>query len=268
MAGPLEAAPDACCHRQSLGVKLSFLTTDDPIYLPAFFDRVLARLGGLAQAVYVVPPLYRGQTPLDAVVRYARTFGLRAAAGLTARVVGTKLRRRSIAAVCRRHGVVCESVADVNAPGFLDRLRQDRPDALISVSCPQLFKQPLTELPRYGILNIHGALLPQYRGVMPSFWMMKNGERTAGVTIYFVDDRIDAGQRCAQRAFAIRDDESLDQLLRRSKAIAADLLLEVIDGLQAGSIEKHPMDLTRGSYYSWPDREAVREFREAGRRIW
>jgi hypothetical protein len=57
---------------------------------------------------------------------------------------------------------------------------------IVSVSCPQIFKKELIELPARGCLNVHGASLPQYRGVMPSFWMLANGERQAGVSVYFV----------------------------------------------------------------------------------
>jgi hypothetical protein len=111
-------------------------------------------------------------------------------------------------------------VEDVNAPEFLEELRSLGAELLISVSCPQIFKKPLIELPPHGILNIHGAILPQYRGVLPSFWMLANGERQAGVSIYYVDTRIDAGELCGQRVYDIPPDQTLDGFLRRSKEIA------------------------------------------------
>lgn len=249
-------------------VKLTFLTTDDPIYLPSFYDRVLARRACDTVAVYVVPPLYRKQTPADAAVRYARTFGLGAAGNLAARVASARLRRRSIASCCARWGVRCAEVADVHDPLFMDRLRAEAADVLVSVSTPQIYRRELIGIPRLGILNIHGAILPQYRGVMPSFWMMANGERQAGVSIYFVDERIDLGERVGLRTFEIGAHESLDHFITRSKAIAADLLLEVLDGIEAGTLERQPLDLEAGSYFSWPDAESVRRFRAAGRRLW
>ena len=249
-------------------LKITYLTTDDPIYLPAFFERVLERQADRTEAVYVVPPLYKRQTSAEAAIRYARTFGVGAAAQLSARVLAAKLKRVSIAATCARRRVRCEEVGDVNAPGFLERLRREGAGVLVSVSCPQIFKRPLIQLPRHGILNIHGAILPQYRGVMPSFWMMANGERQAGVTIYFVDEKIDSGEMVGQRTFEILPDESLDGFLRRSKAIAADLLLDVLERLEAGALDRRPIDLKAGSYYSWPDLGAVRRFRGTGRKLW
>jgi methionyl-tRNA formyltransferase len=248
-------------------MKIAYLTTDDPIYLPSFFERVLSAHSGDA-TVYVVPPLYRNQTPLDAARRYLRTFGIRAAFGLTVRIAAAKLRRQSVERVCSRYGVACEHVDDVNAPPFLERIRANETELIVSVSCPQIFNEPLIEVPARGCLNIHGALLPAYRGVMPSFWMLANEEREAGVSIFFVNTEIDAGELCAQRSFSIQPGESLDEFLRRSKGIAADLLLELLPQIENGTVTSTPLDLSKGSYYSWPKREDVRRFEAAGRRVW
>jgi methionyl-tRNA formyltransferase len=248
-------------------INVVYLTTDDPLYLPSFFERVLSARSDTA-AVCVVPPLYKNQTPRAAAWRYYRTFGAGATVALASRTVRAKLARRSIASVCELHGVPCEPVDDVNDPSFLDHLRELDTDLIVSVSCPQIFRKPLIELPPRGCLNIHGAILPEYRGVMPSFWMLANGERRAGVSIFFVNEDIDAGELCGQRTFEISPDETLDAFLRKSKAVAAELLLEVLDDVERGIPEREPMDLTRGSYYSWPDRAAVGRFRAAGRRLW
>ena len=249
-------------------MKVVYLTTDDPLYLPAFYERVLGERASLTRAVYVAPPLYRHQSASGAAWRYARTFGWGAAAHLTARVLVARVRGQSIARVCRRHGVPCLPVADVNAPEFLAELGRLDPDLLISVSCPQIFKAPLIALPPLGILNIHGAILPQYRGVLPSFWMLANGEKTAGVSIYYVNERIDAGELCGQRIYDIPAGDTLDDFLRNSKAIAADLLLEVLGRIESGQVTRRALNLADGSYYSWPDAAAVRRFRAAGRRLW
>ena len=249
-------------------MKLIFLTTNDPLYLPDFFERVLSEEAGRVAAVYAAPPLYKNESAVAAALKYLRTFGLADTARLSARILRSKLQGRSIASVCRSRGIPYREVADVNAPSFLRELEQQGPDALVSVSCPQIFKERLIALPPRGILNIHGAILPQYRGVMPSFWMMANGEKQAGVSIYFVNRRIDAGDLCARKIFDIDPRETLDHFLRRSKAIAADLLLRVIRLMECGEVSRLPLNLAEGSYYSWPDAEAVRRFRALGRRLW
>ena len=248
-------------------LNIVFLTADDPIYLPSFFDRVLASCGN-ESTVFLVRPLYRNQSPLDAARRYFATFGFAAAWQLAWRILGAKIRRRTIARICKRHGVLCESIHDVNDPEFLEKLRALGTQLIVSVSCPQIFKEPLIGLPSRGCLNIHGAILPEYRGVMPSFWMLANGEKRAGVSIFFVNEDIDAGELCGQRTFEVSADETLDEFLRRSKEISADLLLDVLAEIEKGVVSRKPLDLSKGSYHSWPDREAVRRFHAAGRRVW
>jgi methionyl-tRNA formyltransferase len=248
-------------------VNVVFLTTDDPLYLPTFFDRVLAARPETT-AVFVVPPLYRDQTAIAAALRYQRTFGLRATCGLAARTLAAKARRRSIRTICERHDVACFAADDVNDAGVLDHLVELGTEVIVSVSCPQIFRRPLIELPARGCLNVHGAILPEYRGVLPSFWMLANGEQRAGVSVFFVNDTIDGGDLCGQRTFEIGAGESLDTLLRRSKAVAAELVLEVLGRIEAGTVARQPLDPDSGSYYSWPDRSAVRRFHAAGHHVW
>ena len=249
-------------------MKIVFLTVEDPLYLPRFFDTVLERWGEETAAVYVVPPLYRGQNHLGAAKRYFSTFGLRATIRLVERLVLAKLRRQSIARACSRAGVACETATDVNSPEFLSTLRSLEPDVVVSVSCPQIFKRDLIETPKKACLNVHGALLPNYRGMMPSFWMLANGETEAGVSVHFVAEKIDAGEVCGQAAFEILPNDTLHTFLSRSKQVAATLLTDVLEQLDAGLLRPQKLDLSRGSYYSWPDREAVDRFAAAGRRLW
>ena len=249
-------------------MKIVFLTTDDRIYLPAFFERVLDECGEHTAGVYVAPPLYRGQTPARAAWRYYRTFGLGAVARLVARLVRARLRRDSIAEVSKRYAVECSTVDDVNSPEFLERLKASAPDIVVSVSCPQIFKKDLIDLPSFGCLNIHGAILPHYRGVLPSFWMLANREKQAGVTIHFMNEKIDAGDVVGQRVFEILPEESLDAFIRRSKTIAADLFVDVLRKIENGTLTPQPLAAGEGSYYSWPDRDAVKRFRAAGRTVW
>jgi methionyl-tRNA formyltransferase len=103
---------------------------------------------------------------------------------------------------------------------------------------------------------------------MPAFRMLANGETRAGVSIYFVNEAIDAGELCGQRVFDIPPEDTLDAFLKRSKAVAAELLLEVLGKMKEGTVTRTPLNLAEGSYYKWPDAESVRQFRARGRRLW
>jgi methionyl-tRNA formyltransferase len=174
----------------------------------------------------------------------------------------------SIRSAARHYRIPCEVVDDVNAEAFRERLRALEIDLVVSVSCPQLFRRKLIELPAKGCLNIHGARLPQYRGIAPSFWMMANGESVAGVTVFLVNEDIDAGDVVEFVEFPIEPDESLHEFIQRSKQIACDALLRAVDQVQAGDLRPRPLNKDGGSYYSFPTREAYRVFRARGRRLW
>jgi methionyl-tRNA formyltransferase len=249
-------------------MRLAFLTADEPIYLPGFFERVLDEVSGYTDCVYLVPPLYKGQSSRAAAWRYYRTFGAAAVVSLVRQLIRAKISRTAIARVCERHRVPHAVARDVNAPEFVSRLASGGLDVIISVSCPQIFKKPLLDAAAVGCLNVHGALLPRYRGVMPSFWMLANGEREAGVTVYFMNEEIDAGEVAGQRSFPIVPGESLDAFLRRSKAVAAELLLDVLADVRAGTVSRRPLDVTEGSYHSWPKRTDVQRLVAAGHRVW
>jgi methionyl-tRNA formyltransferase len=254
-------------------MRIAVLTTDDPFYLPAFFDRLLEKRGGDVACVYVCAPVYKGETRLSMVRKYARTFGWCNAVRLARRVlrakVGSALRLGlwSVADACRRHGVASEPCENVNAEAFRRTLEEQGVDVILSVSCPQIFRKKLIELPRLGCLNIHGADLPEYRGVMPSFWMLADGLEQAAVTIFYVNAGVDTGDVAGKRRFPIEPADSLDSFLRRSKREACDLALETLDRIENDGITPEPL-VGEGSYFGWPARADYERFRRAGRRLW
>lgn len=255
------------------------LTADEPLYLPAFFQRFLQARGRETRAVISVLPRTGHGSVLLTLRRYVRAFGTRNLATLVRRLAHAKLSDRlgwgqsrgryfSIASVCRVMDVHFERVADVNTPQFLDHLRSWNTDLVVSISCPQVFRAPLIALPRLGCLNVHGAPLPRYRGIAPSFWMMAKGESSAGATVHFVNEKIDAGDVVVRRDFPILPDETLDEFIVRSKRIHCDAMLEAIERVEQGGFTPLPLDQGGGTYFGFPTRAAYREFRRRGRRLW
>jgi methionyl-tRNA formyltransferase len=128
-----------------------------------------------------------------------------------------------------------------------------QPD-LIAVACfPYIFPKILLQLPRYGCLNLHPSLLPAYRGPMPLFWMARQGERQAGVTLHFLDEGLDTGDIVAQTAFDWPDGISGADLERRCAVEGAKLLLTAVEQLGlVGDLPRRPQPQPGSSYFSWP----------------
>lgn len=259
-------------------MRVTFLTTDEPFYLPTFFERVLEGLmSGYEIKAIIVPPVYKGTSKKDLVFRYASTFGLYETLNLASKVVFCKIMdilpysvtksSYSLGSVFKRYGIDFEYERDVNSAENIGRLRNWETELAISVSCPQIFKKDLINFPPKGCLNLHGAILPQYRGVMPSFWMLANNEREGGLTLFFVNEKIDAGDILVQKKYPISSEETLDSLIKKSKKIGADMVLEGIERIERGQFTTTPLELEGGSYFGWPARKDVLSFLENGRKL-
>ncbi len=259
-------------------MRIVFLSPDEPFYLPGFYKNIFENLSQAHQArVVIVPPVYKNTTKLGLTMRYARTFGLREAAVLSMQVVRYKLmdklargrgkRFYSLESLLERYRIPYTHETDLNSKESLERLRAWKTDLLISVSCPQIFKKDLIELAPRGCLNLHGSLLPDYRGVMPSFWVLSNAEKEAGITLFFVNEKIDAGDVLVQRKYAIEPGDTLDSLIARSKKIGSEMVLEAIDRLDRNDAGTRPLDMKKGRYFGWPKKEDVRRFISNGRRF-
>jgi methionyl-tRNA formyltransferase len=259
-------------------MRIGILTTDEPLYLPAFFDRFLAARARDVVGIFTCAPVYKNQTRSTMFRRYVRTFGWVNTARLSARVLNAKVRDKlklgfrarlflSVASAAKYYDVLCSHVDDVNAPEFVERIKSLQTEVILSVSCPQVFRQALISAPTIGCLNLHGANLPAYRGIMPSFWMLANGETQAGVTIFRVNSGIDTGDVVGKRLFPIHPGDTLHSFVIRAKQEACDLALETIGQAQSGRLVCAPLT-GEGSYFGWPTREAYLRFRAAGRKLW
>jgi methionyl-tRNA formyltransferase len=257
---------------------LVFVAPEEPSVMPAFFNRALPRLGDEVAAVAVVRPIYSRSSWLTQARRFASAFGVRELAleavqfgGYKAADAVARAARRgachSVKGIAAAHRVPVLEPADVNSEEFLARLRAIDPDLVISVSCPQIFRAELLELPRLGCINVHSARLPHYRGMLPTFWALAAGDASTGVTVHYMTAGIDGGDIIGQETVPIAADDSLRSLMRRCKRVGADLVVATVDRFRAGPVAVSPNPADAGSYFSFPGRDDVRRFRAAGRRL-
>jgi UDP-4-amino-4-deoxy-L-arabinose formyltransferase/UDP-glucuronic acid dehydrogenase (UDP-4-keto-hexauronic acid decarboxylating) len=138
---------------------------------------------------------------------------------------------------------------DINHPLWVERIRRIAPDVLFSFYYRDMVKQPILDIPRAGCLNLHGSLLPKYRGRAPINWVLVHGERETGVTLHYMTARPDAGDIVDQRAFAIADEDTAQTLMHKAERAAGELLDVALPLLKAGKAPRVPQDLARGSYF-------------------
>src|SRR5229473_5636291 len=136
-----------------------------------------------------------------------------------------------------RLGIAVQQPASIkNNAEFRDQLAAIRPDAIIVVGYGRIIPQWMIDLPRLGNLNLHASLLPNYRGAAPIQWAIARGETVTGVTTMRIDSGLDTGDILQQRELAIAPEDTTPTLAPRLAALGADLMVESLLGLQAGTI--------------------------------
>jgi methionyl-tRNA formyltransferase len=129
-----------------------------------------------------------------------------------------------------------------NDDEFRSRLIGLKPDAIIVVGYGRIIPQWMIDLPPLGNLNVHASLLPKYRGAAPIQWAIARGESTTGVTTMRIDAGLDTGDILLQREIPIQPSDTAETLAPTLAAIGANLMIDTLRGLQAGTISPCPQD--------------------------
>src|SRR5581483_1023342 len=155
---------------------------------------------------------------------------------------------RSCAELAQRSAIPVHTPERLDA-GWIDRIAAMRPAVIYSFYYRNLLPDAVLRLAALGAYNLHGSLLPAYRGRAPVNWMLVNGEREAGVTLHHMVARADAGDIVAQRAVAIDDSDTALTLYRKLVPMAGALIREMHPLIVAGCAPRRAQDLSRGSYF-------------------
>ena len=127
------------------------------------------------------------------------------------------------------------------------KLEDLTPEAIIVVAYGRLIPKWMLDLARHGNLNLHGSLLPKYRGAAPIQWAIANGERVTGVTTMRLDEGLDTGDILLQKEIAIAPEDTAVTLAPRMAAAGAELMVETLQRLQQGSLQPRPQDHAQAS---------------------
>lgn len=153
----------------------------------------------------------------------------------------------SVADLARSRGV--EPVLSEDMRDLLVSLSSASPDLLFSFYYRHVLPEDLLRLPRLGAYNIHGSLLPKYRGRAPVNWAVANGETQTGATLHRMISRPDAGPIVDQQAVEIGEDDTSGDVQKRVTAAAVELLNRNLEPLEAGTVKMQPQDESAATTY-------------------
>ena len=148
----------------------------------------------------------------------------------------------SVADLARAHGIEPVIMDDPSASGSIARLRDAAPDLLLSFYYRRVLPEPMLAVPRLGAFNMHGSLLPKYRGRAPVNWAVLKGETRTGATLHRMTPRADAGPIVDQEAVEIGPDDTALEVQRRVTAAAVAVLARRVAEIAAGTAREVPQD--------------------------
>jgi len=155
----------------------------------------------------------------------------------------------SVAELACSEGIPVFAPDNVNNPVWIEKIRTLSPDIIFSFYYRNILNNEILNIPQYGCLNLHGSLLPKYRGRVPLNWVLINGEKETGVTLHYMTEKADAGDIVGQKKFAIEYTDTAKDLHLKARDAAKELLAELLPQIEAKTAPRIPQNGSQAEYY-------------------
>ncbi len=155
----------------------------------------------------------------------------------------------SVADLAALHNIEVITPVNPNVPEVVEKIAALRPDFFFSFYYREMLKAPLLAIPKAGALNMHGSLLPKYRGRVPVNWAIIRGETETGATLHYMTEKPDNGDIVAQQAVPILPDDNALQVFQKVTVAAEMALNQILPELLAGCAPRVKQDLSLGAYF-------------------
>jgi methionyl-tRNA formyltransferase len=158
-----------------------------------------------------------------------------------------------------------QELNDINSAAGIQLIEQIKSDLIISIRYGVILKEPIISLPKHGVINLHSGLLPEYRGVMATFWAMLNQEKIIGTTLHYIDDsKIDTGRKIQTTQLNVDTKKSylwhVLRLYENGVKLIADTVNKISTQQEINAINSE----STGSYFSFPTAIELQQFIDLG----
>ncbi len=155
----------------------------------------------------------------------------------------------SVQKLAELHGIPTITPDNPNVPEVVEQIRALQPDFFFSFYYREMLKAPLLAIPKGGALNMHGSLLPKYRGRVPVNWAIIRGETETGATLHYMTEKPDNGDIVSQQAVPILPNDTAHEVFQKVTVAAEMALNNVLSALLAGKAQAMKQDLSKGAYF-------------------
>ena len=259
-------------------MRILIITQNDNQYLPTAIARVCREFHKEIACIVTAPAMSSKGGKIRGFLQHIGLFGPKATLTLGYRVLRTKALNQftrsspagpfySIKSVASAFNIPFYEVQKVSKPEFHELIDRYTPELLIAQSCPQIIGKKILDRFSMGAINVHGAPLPRYRGLMPSFWVLRNGETKTGTTVHDLASKLDNGDILVQREVPIAPDDTWDSLVTKTKTAGAEALIDAVNKIKAGTVQRQPNRKEDSTYFSFPTYKDRKAFLASGRRF-
>lgn len=254
-------------------MKIILFTQEDPFYLVESTEDLIQKINKqgkhtLVQAIITPPsPFGRKETFKQKAIKTYRIFGLKFFMYYSLKLIIRKiLLGKSVEKVLKNYNVPVISITDtINSKKNISLIQSLNADLILIIAGNQIIRKRVLNSTKYGVFNVHSSLLPNYKGLMPTFWVLRNDEPKTGVTLYKLTEGIDDGPIIASKEYEIVPESSQSKLITDLKILANDLIIESIELIKDKNNYMKPEE---GTYYRFPTKDDVKVFLNSNKKFY
>ncbi len=161
---------------------------------------------------------------------------------------GHSLQPTQTKVVAQKYSIPVEQPRSLKNEAFLSKLQYYQPELIVVAAYGKMLPDYILNYPKYGCINVHGSLLPKYRGAAPIQWAVLNNDKESGVTIMHMASEMDTGDIILTKSTSIMELETSGELFDRLSVLGADALIEAIDLISNGKAERTPQNHMQATY--------------------
>lgn len=168
---------------------------------------------------------------------------------------------KTYAELAQKYGIKVALLNDINSPEGIARIKAFAPDVMVSIRYGVILKGAVINIAKHGVINLHSGLLPDYRGVMATFWALLNGDKQLSTSLHFIDDStIDTGRIIANSTLTVQQGKSYLWHVLSLYVGSCELIFQALNTIEKHGILSTQVQPSGGHYYSFPNEETLASF--------
>tara|TARA_Y100000591_G_C21744161_1_gene650988 strand:+ start:346 stop:1125 length:780 start_codon:yes stop_codon:yes gene_type:complete len=258
-------------------MKIVSIVSNDKTYQPKVYDNLISKVVKDFECIIIVPFTNNVMTPRKMIIFLFNLYGFK---GFILKFIEVCLcnilsflenflsfsRSYSLPNIAKKYDIPIYRFNSLENLDLIKLLQSINPDLIIS-SQGHFIGKKILKIPKHGVINKHAGLLPEYRGAYPVFWAMLNGEKKIGVSIHFMNDKIDGGDIIIQKEIQISESDTFETLYSKVIKITPELFVKAIDVIKSNEMTVIKNEDKHSTYFSFPKKEDILRFKKKGLKI-